>query len=301
MFSRRIVMAVLSAIWILAAAAGPAAAADPARAITRERTLTPEEQAASDRKVAAAQRYLASPEARAAGRGTLACFTPEGPPPQTTGPRDASTTALGDPSTNACEVPSGFLAVSARDQLRGHWCGPAVGQVIANFTWAVAVNANKYTQAQIAAWMQTDANGGTSAFTMEDGLELATAGAPRRPANWDWIVSTLGDTDHDGTVGDQLHDIVRANVSGSRMAVAIPVLPHDANGRFHLSSWPAPKNSVGHWIAAYGWKGLYDGTNSSRLYYTDSSEDEGGATGQFWDPMRHIGGMIMDHTRRFVW
>ena len=83
--------------------------------------------------------------------------------------------------------------------------------------------------------MQTDANGGTSAHTMEDGLELATAGAPRRPSDWDWVVTYLKDLDGDGTFGDQLHDYVRANVTGSRMALAIPVLPHERDGRFHLT------------------------------------------------------------------
>lgn len=297
MFSRRIPMAVLSAIWILAAAAGPAGAATPTRGLVGERPLAPDEQAASDRKLAAAQRYLASPAARAAGRATLACVRPDGTPR----PTGSGTDTPDDPSTDACDLPNGFLPVSARDQLRGHWCGPAAGQVIANYTWAIALNANKYTQGQIAGWMQTDQNGGTSAFTMEDGLERATAGAPRRPAGWDWVVTNLTDSDHDGTVGDQLHDFVRANVSGSKMALAIPVLPHEAGGRFHLSSWPHPVESPGHWIAAYGWKGLFDGTNAAKLFYTDSSEDEGGATGKFWDPMRYIGGMIMDHTRRFVW
>ena len=301
MFSRRILMAALSAAWILAAPAGPAAAADPARVPAGERPLTSDEQAASDRKFAAARRYLSSPEARAAGRATLACVTPETAPSGDDASGESGTQALDGPSTDACQVPGASLPVSARDQLRGHWCGPAVGQVIANYTWAVALDANKYTQAKIAAWMQTDLNGGTSAYTMEDGLELATAGAPRRPGGWDWVVSNLFDADRDGTVGDQLHDFVRSNVTGSRMPLAIPVRPHDVDGRFHLSSWPNPARSPGHWIAAYGWRGMYDGTNSSQLFYTDSSRDEGGSTGLFWDPMRHIAAMIMDHTRRFVW
>jgi len=296
MFSRRVFMAVLNAIWILAAAAGPAAAATPTRVVAGERPLTAEEQSASDRKVAAAQRYVASSEARAAVRVSLVCVTPEGVVPRGTTAGDAETNATG-----CGGVPSDFLAVSARDQVRNTYCGPAVGQVIANYTWAMAANANKYTQAQLAAWMQTDRLGGTSAFTLEDGLELGTAGAPRRPAGWDWVVTNLTDSDRDGTFGDQLHDFVRANVSGSRMGLAIPVLPYENGGRFHLSSWPRPVNSPGHWISAYGWYGMYDGTNVSRLYYTDSSRDEGGATGKFWDPMRHVGGMIMDHTGRFVW
>ena len=122
-----------------------------------------------------------------------------------------------------CDVPSDFLGVSARDQTRGHYCGPATGQVIANYTWAVPLTPTSTPKRKIAAWMSTDELGGTSAFTMADGLETATAGAPRRPADWDWVVTDAQDTDRDGTVGDQLHDYVRANISGLRMALAIPV------------------------------------------------------------------------------
>jgi hypothetical protein len=303
MLSKRIALAMLGAALILASGAVPVSAARPARAMpTAERPLSPEEQAASNRKVAAAMNYLASTRARSFGLVTLACATPDGQAPGTSEQKRDDLSALGGPSIAAdCDVPSDFLGVSARDQTRGHYCGPAVGQVIANYTWAVPLNANKYTQAQIAVWMRTDELGGTSAFTMADGLDVATARAPRRPPNWDWVVTRLEDTDHDGTFGDQLHDYVRSNISGMRMALAIPVLPHERDGRFHLSSWPQPVDSPGHWIAAYGWRGLYDGTDSSRLYYTDSSKDEGGSTGRFWDPMRHIGGMIRDHTQRFVW
>jgi hypothetical protein len=303
MFSRRIALAMLGAVLILTAGVMPVSAARPTRpASAAERPLTPQELAASNRKVAAAMAYLASSSAQRFGRVTLDCATPESMPPNgaTSGSTDLG--AIADSGTNAdCDVPSDFLGVSARDQSRGHYCGPAVGQVIANYTWAVPLDENKYGQKRIAAWMQTDANGGTSAFTMEDGLEIATAGAPRRPSDWDWVVTYLKDRDGDGAVGDQLHDYVRANISGSRMALAIPVLPHDRDGRFHLTSWPNPVNSPGHWIAAYGWKGLYDGTTFARLYYTDSSEDEGGSTGRFWDPMKHVAGMIMDHSERFVW
>ena len=291
MFPRRIALAIIGAVLILGAGAMPVAAAKPTRATpTIERPLTAEEKAASDRKVAAARAYLASPSARSAERATLDCVTPNGVVQST----DSA-------PAGGCEIPQGFLNVSARDQTRGHYCGPAVGQVIANYTWAVQADQNKYTQRQIAAWMQTDANGGTSAHTMEDGLEVATAGAPRRPANWDWVVTYLRDTNGSGGVGDEFFDFVRANVSGSRMPLAIPVKPHEPGGRFHLESWPQPVESPGHWIAVYGWMGLYDGTNSSQVFYTDSSEDEGGSTGKFADPMRHVAGMIRDHTGRFVW
>jgi hypothetical protein len=42
-------------------------------------------------------------------------------------------------------------------------------------------------------------------------------------------------------------------------------------------------------------------SDTSLLYYTDSSKDEGGGTGRYWDPIRHIAGMIRDHTQMFVW
>ena len=290
MFSRRILPAIIAAVLILAAGAMPVAAAKPTRgAPAPERPLTAKEQAASDRKITAAMAYVASPAARSTERATLDCVTPNGEVPST------------GRTTHGCDVPDGFLPVSARDQARGHWCGPAVGQVIANYTWAVPLNDNKYSQRKIAGWMQTDENGGTDAHRMEDGLELATARAPRRPANWDWVVTYLRDTDGDGTVADQFFDYVRSNVSGSKMPLAIPVLPHDADGRFHLESWPVPVESIGHWITSYGWRGIYDGTNTSQMLYTDSSEDEGGSTGLFSDPMRFIAGMIRDHTGRFVW
>lgn len=296
MVTRRVGLAATAAVLILVAGALPAYATTPARpARIAERALTPDEQVASERKVAGAMRYLASPAARSSSLASLGCATPEG-----TLRRDGHARSDAFTATD-CDIPGDFLGIFARDQTKGHYCGPAVGQVIANFTWAMAMDANKYSQSKIAGWMQTDANGGTSAPTMEDGLEIATAGAPRRPPDWDWVVTYLKDTDRDGVVGDQLHDYVRSNVSGSRMALAIPVLPHDRNGRFHLTSWPNPVNSPGHWIAAYGWKYLYDGTDTPRLYYADSSEDEGGSTGRFWDPTRHVAGMIMDHTGRFVW
>ena len=289
MLSRRIITAIACAVLTLIAGVTPASAARPVRQLLPpEPPLTAEQLAASAAKVAAAEAYVASESARAFVRSTLSCITPQ----RTT--QDSTNQA-------GCGVPSDFLVVAARDQVFGHYCGPAVGQVIANHTWGVPLNANKYTQGQIAVWMRTDLEGQTTSASMEAGLERATINAPRRPANWNWVISPLEDTDRDWTFGDQLHDYVRSNITGSNMGLAISVKPHDVNGRFHLSSWPRPVNSVGHWISVYGWYGLYDGGDFSRLYYTDSSKDEGGATGKFWDPMRHIGGMIRDHTKVFVW
>ena len=301
MFSRRIAMAASIAMLISALTTAPAAAAKPAappgqpRPPTTERPLTSEEEAESARKVAEAERYLASPEAHEETLVSLACVTP------TAAGAEPTVTAANDETIQACYTPQGFLSVEARDQVRSYYCGPAVGQVIANYSWAVGWGSNKYLQSTIAQWMATDANGQTNAYWLEAGLERATAGSPRRPANWNWVVTLLQDSDRDGQFGDQLHTYVRSNVSGSRMPLAIAVKPHDPYGQFHLVSWPRPAGSTGHWITAYGWVGLWTGTDYARLYYTDSSRDEGGSTGKFWDPMRHIAGMIMAHHGRFVW
>lgn len=305
MFSRRIRMAALSAVLLSALTTSPTAAAKPIRPpgppaappapTVPEPPLTPEQQAASDRKVAAAQAYLAVVAAGPHDLATLQCVTP-------TATIQSAPATGGSATTQACAVPQGFLAVEARDQIFGHYCGPAVGQVIANYSWAMASGRNVFTQQQLAGWMGTDANGGTSSQALANGLETATRGAPRRPAAWQWVVTGLNDNDRDGHVGDELHGFARANISGSRMPLAFSLKPHDPNARYRLTSWARPVNSPGHWIAAYGWVGNYSNFNElARIYYTDSSRDEGGATGKFWDPTLHIAEMIRAHTRVFVW
>ena len=293
MLTRRTIAAMLTAVLLSTFAAAPVSAAKPTRPPAEtngERALTAEERAAAERKFAAAEAYASRVRAQGLDLVTLSCATPESTP------NSVTTTS----ATQACAVPQGFLGVEARDQVFGHYCGPAVGQVIANYSWAMGAGANKYTQGKIAGWMGTD-DGGTDAFGMEDGLEAATISSPRRPSGWDWVVADLRDRDGDGSTGDELHTYVRSNISASRMPMAIPVKPHDPASKFHLSSWPKAVASPGHWISVYGWYNTWDGFDRARIYFTDSSRDEGGATGKFWNPTRHIAILINEHTRRFVW
>jgi hypothetical protein len=294
MFSRRIAIAAIGGLMLSFMLSAPTSAAKPTKRPPptqppEERPLTPDEVAAAERRVAQADAYIAFIESEGLDLVGLDCVSP------------TSTTEQNDATTQSCAVPQGYLAVEARDQTFAHYCGPATGQVIANYSWAMASGVNKYTQGRIAGWMQTDVYGATSAPYMEVGLETATQGSPRRPAGWDWVVLDLRDRDLDGHTGDELQSYVRSNVSGSRMPLAIPVKPHDPASRYYLVSWPRPVNSVGHWIAAYGWYSNYTGTDFARIYYTDSSKDEGGSTGWFWDPTRHVAALIAEHTRRIVW
>lgn len=294
MLTRRTAAAMVVAVLLSALAAAPAAAAKPPRPLAppvdAERPLTAEELAASDRRVAAAEAFALTVQAEGLDLLSLACVTPE---------IGIATDPLA--TASGCGVPQAFLGVEARDQVFGHYCGPAVGQVIANYAWAMNTGVNKYTQGKIAGWMKTDTYGGTDAFLLEDGLEAATIGAPRRPSGWDWVVTDLRDRDGDGATGDELHTYVRSNISVSKMPMAIPVKPHDPASQFNLSSWPKAVASPGHWIGIYGWSNTWDGADRARIYFTDSSKDEGGATGKFWNPTRHIAMLIGEHTRRFVW
>lgn len=301
MSTTRLTTALIAAIVLSSLSVGPALAKRPPPPPSppppgaEEPPLTPEQEAASATKIAAAEAFVAEQAASGAELVTLACISP-----------NSGSSLDGSTSTDAtvqasCSTPYATLAVEARDQAKGHYCGPAVGQVIANYSWAMASGKNRYSQSTIAGWMATDAYGSTNANWLEAGLERATAGSPRRPANWDWLVSYLKDTDRDGQFGDQLHAYVRTSVSSFRMPLAIPVKPHDRYAQYRLSSWPRPVNSVGHWIAAYGWYAYWTNSDTPQIGYTDSSRDEGGSTGKFWDPTRHLAQMILDHTGRFVW
>ena len=80
---------------------------------------------------------------------------------------------------SACAMPQGFLPVEARDQIKGHYCGPAVGQVIANYTWAMAAGWQQVHRRRRspAGWAPTS-TAWTSSRSLANGLETATRGAP---------------------------------------------------------------------------------------------------------------------------
>jgi hypothetical protein len=305
MGSRRIFLASLTAALAVSAMSAPALARKPGPTAPPERPPNAEERAASDSKAAAAERQVASADGYAEDLVSLACAVPTSTEQEALRAEAsaAGSVARENLTPMACAVPQGFLAVEARDQVNGFYCGPAVGQVIANYSWAVPAGANRFLQRDLAAWMATDVNRGTGSWNMERGLETATWGSPRRPAQWDWVVTSLEDTDRDGWVGDQLDAYVRSNISHSRMPLAISVKPHapDSPSGAHLSSWLRPVWSVGHWVSIYGWMFVHDGTDRARMYFTDSSRDEGGGTGKYWTPTRWFTLMILEHTRLIVW
>jgi hypothetical protein len=304
MVSRRIAIVVMGAVVGLAFGTGWAAAASPsaptpAPSPIGERPLTPAERALSDAKAAAAEAFVARLRGSGFGLVSLSCVPNIAP---TARPESAGMKAAKAPTVPAsCSPPSGFLTVEARQQERDHYCGPAVGQVISNYAWAMKPGANKHSQKVIAGWMKTDVLGQTSAPELAAGLQKATIGGVRHKNGFAWGITNLQDTDGDGTTADQLHAYLMSAISGSKMPIALAVKPHEPGADYSLASWPDPVRSAGHWIAAYGWYGLWNGTLSARTYYADSSGAQGGGTGKYWDPTLEIAGMIGEHTGRIVW
>lgn len=306
MFSRRMLVAALSAMLILGAGVVPAAGRPvptlpPVQVVpidevepASERALTPAEQAISDAKIAEADAYVTGPGRPLLG---LACVSP-----LAAGSEITDTAAPGiDATAGGCAIPSGFLVVAARNQERNHYCGPAVGQVISNYAWKAAATTNKYPQTTIAGWMKTDAMGQTSAPELASGLQKATVASPRHPVGFTWAVTPLTDLNRNGSSADELHNYIRTAVSHWKMPMAIAVKPNSPTSRYNLASWPNVVSTAGHWITAYGWYNFYVGNHAARIYYADSSENQGGGTGTYWNSTLSLAAMIGEHTGRFVW
>ncbi len=302
---RRLTLAVVTAVLALAAGAGPAFAADPTQPLPPptkplergERPLTSQEEAAADAKAAAARAYVSSLRGSGFGLVTLSCAIPDTRPADPASPgKNVGKVGL----TSVSCAQSGFLSVEARQQEKNHYCGPAVGQVIANYAWAMKAGVNKHSQNTIATWMKTNVNGLTNAPELAIGLQKATGGGARTPVNWAWAPTDLRDLDGSGSTTDELHDYVVSAISGWKMPLAFAVKPHDRNSRYNLSSWPNVVSSPGHWIAAYGWSGS-GGLSYARIYFADSSKNQGGGTGKYWNRTAEIAALIGEHTRRFVW
>jgi hypothetical protein len=290
---------------MVATGTGQARAATPSHApgsaeplTSAERPLTTGELRLSNAKVAAAETFVQRLRQAGFGLNSLDCV------PNIAPQADADAAPAAGPANEAtadasCAPPSGFLPVEARQQAKSYYCGPAVGQVISNYAWAMATGKNKFSQATIAGWMKTDINGLTNAPELAAGLNRATAGSPRHKPGFSWGITDLRDLNGSGSTSDELQTYLVSAISSVRMPVAIAVKPHDPGSVYNLASWPNPIRTSGHWISAYGWVGT--GGTSAKTYYTDSSGAQGGGTGKYWNLTSVIANLIDEHTRRIVW
>ena len=154
-------MAALSGVLMSALTVAPAAAAGP-KAPGGEAPLTAEQRAASDRKVAAASAYLAGVAASGVDLVSLQCVTPT--------ERDART---GNAGLRRCRRRTSRSRRATRSSATT--AGPPSGRSSRTTPGRSAPGGNKFTQAKIAGWMGTDANGGTSSQSLANGLETPLA------------------------------------------------------------------------------------------------------------------------------
>jgi hypothetical protein len=177
--------------------------------------------------------------------------------------------------------PSMVLDTRARDQTTAWYCGPASGQVVINYTRGYFYNSldgertdhNWRTQTTIAGWMHTTQSSGTSGGNLADALNRSDAVVKPVPA-WSYLYATNAD-------GQAMHNKVVADVYGYSMPLDIAIKPHETAKNYYLPNWPNEAAGVKHWIAIRGYNGFWDGTNTPRIYYSDSSGNGGNAPGNY--------------------
>ena len=188
------------------------------------------------------------------GAATTSC-----PTPTSTG--DAAS-ASGHSTTSSCYTPFKFVLgnVNPRQQEKWYWCGPAVGQVMSNYSWAMGAAQNKYTQAQIASWMRTEINRQTFLGDFIAGVNRAT----RRPSNFVYIQKHAPSFTN-------WHNTIISGVYNWRLPLAAGVNPHPFGSSVWIVSWPQERNAA-HYIELHGYEGYATTANGSRwVFYSDTA------------------------------
>jgi hypothetical protein len=172
------------------------------------------------------------------------------------------------------------LPTYARHQHRWFYCGPAVVQVVSNYTWGIrnstvsgeTTSNNHYKQSYISShWTRTDTNGQTYLADEITGMNAASI----RPTNWSYVQW------HNPSFQD-FHNAIIDDTWYWNMPLSAGVNPRDSvNGGFYLPNWASvpPSSTYGHYIAIRGYAGLYSDP-SRYAYYNDSSGGVDEVTGQ---------------------
>jgi hypothetical protein len=214
-----------------------------------------------------------------------------------------------DAATSTCATPSYTLATYARRQTKDYYCGPATAQVIINRSRGVyssninGENAatNYKTQTYIAGkltWKNpatgkiedTDDIGQTNAYMLANGLNILA----KLPTGFAFGVVATG-------TGSQWHSKIITDTQHWHMAFGTAIKMTSSSPR--LQSWdPIPGGvTVRHWIPIRGYRGLWDGSETPRVYYNDSSDQQGGGTGSYSDSSLKVYNLNHWHTARVVW
>jgi len=179
------------------------------------------------------------------------------------------------PATS-CGTYWGYLVTYPRRQVKSYYCGVATVQVISNYAWNMDASHDRYSQQYISdAWTNTDANGQTTAWYEAVGLQGATAGSPRLPANFTYYYKRESS-------GSGWHADLRTDIGYFSMPMAASVAPKDPGYGYVLATWSSPSITAqyaGHWIVLTGWNGAWDGTAVPTVNFDDSAVGAAGSTG----------------------
>jgi hypothetical protein len=207
-------------------------------------------------------------------------------------------------------VPRSYsLATYARNQNNDYYCGPATAQVIINHSRGVySSNSNGenadtnykkqsfiatrqlWYNATLARWENTNTIGQTNAYMLRNGLnELADL-----PSGFAYAVVPTG-------TGSEWHSKIITDTYTWHMAFAASVKMTSTTRR--LVSWePIAKGvTVKHWLAIRGYNGLWDGTDTAKVAYNDSTANQGRGTGSYSDSSLKMWQLNTSHTARVVW
>lgn len=196
---------------------------------------------------------------------------------------------------------SKVLETQPRQQSTDYNCGPAVAQVIINYTRGlssssldgVSTETNWTSQSTLGRWMGTTVLYGTGAPGVTRALNVS--GGLRKPfAAWSYATERTG-------TAKNLHDKVVTDIAVYDMPLAIAVNPHMAKVGIHqLASWPDERPLARHWIVIRGYEGLW-GSPSPLIHYSDSSAGYGGGTGNYWDLSEVLHETNQRNYGRIVW
>ena len=208
-----------------------------------------------------------------------------------------------------CAPVSYTLATYARRQNNDFYCGPATAQVIINRSRGVYssnvdgenTTTNYRKQSYIGTrllwknpatglWENTNTARQTNAYMLTNGLnELA-----KLPSGFIYAVVPTG-------TGSEWHSKVITDTQQWHMAFGVAIKMTATSQR--LSSWkPIPAGQeIHHWIPIRGYSGRWDGTNTPKVYFNDSSDRQGGGTGSYSDSSLKVYTLNHWHTARVVW
>lgn len=164
------------------------------------------------------------------------------------------------------------IAMPARTQETGDWCGVASTQMVSDYEWGYTGNQSKYSQQLIANW-EGATKDGVSSTVIKDFLN----NHPAPYVTWTWVRDQPPYAQGEPQAATTLFDTMNYNIQhghGTVMSLNPYVGGYDAWGEpYGLIGWNAASK---HFVAGYGVSLGSD--NRHRVMYIDSWETSSGGS-----------------------